>query len=768
MAKVAYAPNGSGRALAQDLEHWLAHDPVTAHPERRTERVGRWIRQHRNWATAGAAALLGITLVAGVAVVVIEGARRSETTARKEAETNFDMAQRAVEVYLTNVSENTLLKEQDSLDIRTLRRELLNSALEYYKEFAEQRKNDPLLRRQLAKAYFRVGQLTNEIGSAPLAVDALRSAQTIWERLAKVNPRDHELEGQLADCYLAIGKIQSARSEYPAAMQSLSQSRAILERLAESHPSITSYRSSLAQCYIEIGIVHARLERPEESLAIHEKARAIQHDLINRFPDVLSYRQSLAENINAIGYAHYKRLDYRGALRAFHEVADTCQSIMKQQTHGPKPVWLLNLLALAQYNIGSIHKEMGDVEHALRELERALGYRLALVEQHPSVTEFQQKLGVSYREIGELQHKVHQDDEAIESLQKSVSLYENLVRSQPGLARVHGELGLSWNYLGIIHDDARKNVEAIACFERAMKEQQIAIDKARDADLYKGYLCNHLDNLGEQYIDLGRLPEGLPYYERALRISRELSAAHPENRFHAVELVKRLVVLGNIRRHEGVPVDARPLFTEAKSIADRLLGTAPGDGTLKTWLAVALANEAGTMTDQDQPEAARPLLERAAAIFRQEPKHATSASELSLRREAGSEVLWDLARVLRALKLPAEASRVDAERIGMWRDCAPDELVALALKETSRAILIGYGRTNVSERAKAVRELYLEEAAGNLQLAFARGFKDFSRLKAHPDAPLLLSRDDLKSAIAGLEPSTRTPESQPISNTPKP
>ena len=70
--------------------------------------------------------------------------------------------------------------------------------------------------------------------------------------------------------------------------------------------------------------------------------------------------------------------------------------------------------------------------------------------------------------------------------------------------------------------------------------------------------------------------------------------------------------------------------------------------------------------DEDRPHEARPLLERAAAIFRQAPNRPTSTSELSLEREARCEVLWDLARVLRALKLPTEASRADAERIEMW------------------------------------------------------------------------------------------------------
>ena len=260
---------------------------------------------------------------------------------------------------------------------------------------------------------------------------------------------------------------------------------------------------------------------------------------------------------------------------------------------------------------------------------------------------------------------------------------------------------------------------------------------------YKLALCYYLDNLGEQSVDLGRVTEGLPYLHRALRICRELRAAHPENRDHAIEFVKRLVALGSLHRHVGEPVVAHELFVEAKSIVDHALGLSPGDATLKTWLCVVLDNEANTMTDQDQPERARPLLDRAVALFRQGPSHPPSAVELTLEREARSEALWDLARVLRALKLSSEASRIDSERIGVWPDGSPDDLVTLALKETSRAVMIGDGKTEVSDRAKAVRSLDLDQAAANLQLAIARGFKNAARIKAYPDAPFLLARDDL-------------------------
>jgi eukaryotic-like serine/threonine-protein kinase len=750
MARDAPARYGSVRALAQDLEQWLADAPVAAYPEGRLERLGRWVRQHRTWAYAGAAAVMGIAFVASAAVVVTEAARRSETIARKEAETNFEMAQQAVEQYLTNVSENTLLKEQDTLDIRTLRHDLLKSALEYYQRFARERRHDPQLRRQLAQAYFRVGQITTEIGSLPLAIDSLRAAHAIWEPLVKAGPSDHALAASLSDCTVAIGKIEAAQNDYTAAASTLSQARVILERLVAARPAEASYQSRLANCYVEIGIVRARLAQLEESLAIHEKARVIQQELISRFPDDIRYQRSLAENINAIGYANYRRLDDDAALGAFHQVEEICKRIMTRQGGERKPAWLLNLLALSQYNIGSILRKQGDLEKALPQMEQAVASRAALAEQHPSVTQFQEKLGVGYREIAEVEHEVHQDAKALRSIQKSVEIYKRLVHSQPDHAGFHSALALGWNVLGCILDD-RRDADAFSAFESALKEQEVAIAKGIDAERYRGYLCYHLDNTGLQYVELGRLADGLPFYERSLRISRELSAAHPESRDLSLELVKRLVTLGNIHRHLGAPLDARQLFTQAKPIIDRLIGPSSGDAVLRTWLAVVLDNEANTFAEEGQPGTARPLLERAAALLRRQVDERAYDRERALEREARSEALWDLARVLRALSLAAEARRVDEERNEVWQARRPDELVALVLKETERAVLIGYGRTEISERARAVRKLDLDQAAANLQLAIARGFKDVRRLEAHPDASFLLSRDDLRPAIAHLK-----------------
>jgi eukaryotic-like serine/threonine-protein kinase len=779
MAKEPGDRYDSVRALARDLEHWLADEPTLAHPESRLEQVGRWIRHHRAFTYTAAAALMAIAMVAIVSAVVIDGARRSETVARldaetnlalakeakrletiarREAEINFDMAQKAVEDYLINVSENTLLKEQDSVDIRSLRQELLQSALTYYVQFAEQRKDDPRLRRQLANAYFRVGQITREIGTKGEAMDAFHKALAIWGPLVDADPNSPELASNLGECYLAMGRLESLADDFPAALEELGHSKAILERVTEQNSAEPRYQASLADCYSETGIALAKQGKPGESLAIHEKARAIQQTLIDKYPDNLAYKRGLAENLNAIGFAYYKQEKTRAALQTFHDVERFCQLLMEELGDGPKPTWLLSLLALTQSNIGNVHKEDGKLEQAVPFFEEALRYRSDLVAQHPSVTRYREKLAVSYQEIAGLEHKAHQDTKAISSIRKSIEFFRDLVRAQPDTARFHSELAWSWDDLGVLHDEARNNTEAMRAFERAVSEQQTAISQTKPADGLERILCYYIDNMGEQYIDLGRPSEGLLQYERALKIRRELNRTHPGNKEYTIDFVKALIVLGNIQRHVGNTDAARELFADARKALEAALKSAPNDPAIQAQLAIALAGAAALLADEAQSEKARSMLADATALFRKVANRAAPADELAKERQRRSEALWDLARILRKLERQQDAARVDAERNDLWKTQPPEKVLDLVLEHLGKATLIGYGKTHLSDRALAVRELDLKQAADDVKLAVERGLKDFGRLKSQPESnTFLLSREDVRSAMRDVEsPGSRS------------
>jgi WD40 repeat protein/tetratricopeptide (TPR) repeat protein/tRNA A-37 threonylcarbamoyl transferase component Bud32 len=82
------------RALADDIEHWLADEPVAAAPESWPARLARTIRRHRTWAQAAAAALVLVTMVAVGAALVVNQARGLAERRRVEAVRDRGLAER--------------------------------------------------------------------------------------------------------------------------------------------------------------------------------------------------------------------------------------------------------------------------------------------------------------------------------------------------------------------------------------------------------------------------------------------------------------------------------------------------------------------------------------------------------------------------------------------------------------------------------------------------------------------------------------------------
>jgi serine/threonine protein kinase len=82
-------------ALADDIEHSLAGEPVSAYPENRTERVTRWMGRHRSAVRAAVATLLILTVGAIAFAFFLEQARRQEQKARKNEQFALVQVQKA-------------------------------------------------------------------------------------------------------------------------------------------------------------------------------------------------------------------------------------------------------------------------------------------------------------------------------------------------------------------------------------------------------------------------------------------------------------------------------------------------------------------------------------------------------------------------------------------------------------------------------------------------------------------------------------------------
>src|SRR5262249_36728388 len=124
----------TAQALAQDIEHWLADEPVSACRDPLSVRLGRWTRRHRTLVTGGGGAGL-VTLVALAVVLTMQTRSNQQLRAANDRERErFDLAQKAIRTFHTGVSEDVLLKQPQFKDLRD---KLLKEAVEFYGQLEE-------------------------------------------------------------------------------------------------------------------------------------------------------------------------------------------------------------------------------------------------------------------------------------------------------------------------------------------------------------------------------------------------------------------------------------------------------------------------------------------------------------------------------------------------------------------------------------------------------------------------------------------------------
>jgi WD40 repeat protein/serine/threonine protein kinase len=94
----------SSRVLAEDLEHWLADEPVTAHREPWHARLARWGRRHKP-AVAAAGVLLVVAVIAlAVGTALIRSEQRQTQRQRDLAEKRADSLDRQLYINRVNLA----------------------------------------------------------------------------------------------------------------------------------------------------------------------------------------------------------------------------------------------------------------------------------------------------------------------------------------------------------------------------------------------------------------------------------------------------------------------------------------------------------------------------------------------------------------------------------------------------------------------------------------------------------------------------------------
>lgn len=325
----------SAADLAEDLRNFLDDKPIRARRATIAERAFLWSRRHRTLVGAALLLLVVVAIGSSVAAITIAAARnqaernaeserlargeaerqrqgaqaalfreakarKDESTARTDAERqkeiaqqNFRQARQAVDDFYTKVSQSTLL---EAAGLQPLRKELMDAALEYYKSFAAQSNDDPVIRAELAKTYFRVAEITNSTGRAHEAIITLGQAADLIADLSSKYPDRTDWKFALPGVYTGprfLTNTSFTPADGLAGVRTLQRLIPMYEAFVRDHPDVPGFQSDLAGFLFYYGIVTRSVARPT-AIKAFQQAHGIWEQLHVADPKSPFYRCELA------------------------------------------------------------------------------------------------------------------------------------------------------------------------------------------------------------------------------------------------------------------------------------------------------------------------------------------------------------------------------------------------------------------------------------------------------------------------------------------
>jgi serine/threonine-protein kinase len=305
------------RALAEDIEHWLADEPVAAYREPLPDRFGRWVRKHQTLVTSAAAVLFMAACAAGLVAAQrsahardiehknldLAEANRSLDNERQKAVEREQLAVHAVERFRDAVIEEPQLKNNPELE--GLRKRLLKEPLAFFRSLRERLQTDrdtrPESLARLAQASLNLGLLTSEIGDVHDALIAHRESLAIRQKLADDNPTVTEFQSALAWSHGNIGAMMSATGKPAEALKAHQSALAIRQKLADDNPVVIQFQSELAHTQHDVGIALQGIGKLTEALKAHQSALALRQKLADANPTVTEFQSGLAVSLDSVG-----------------------------------------------------------------------------------------------------------------------------------------------------------------------------------------------------------------------------------------------------------------------------------------------------------------------------------------------------------------------------------------------------------------------------------------------------------------------------------
>jgi serine/threonine protein kinase/tetratricopeptide (TPR) repeat protein len=507
--------------FARDIERYLADEPVEACPPSAGYKLQKFARKNRKPLVMAGAFVLLLAAAALVSTWQAFRATRAEMKARQAqtlAEERFDLAKEAVDKYLNEVTEDPELK---GVNLETLRKKLLETAVPFYQKLAEQAPGDAVQESAIGQAYLRLASIRADLGQRAAAVQDYERARDIFARLSAELPNTVEYRSYLAESHrrlanqlAGLGKLAEAEAEFRTAIEDH-------QRLVDEYPNDADHRQRLAESYTGLGGVSSYQRKRVDSEAEYRTALEGFERLTEEHPNVPMYRLQLAQTRRALADLrndpHEAEAQYRAAIKELQRLADE---------HPNVPFYRCEL-ALDHCGLGNTLDGRSRPLEAEAEFRAAIKELQRLADEHPRVPDYRQGLAICHNQLGlQLAEASGKPTEAEAEYRIAIKERQALLREHPEFHQYRESLFHYHNSLGIVLIAQGKRAEAEAVYRTALKDAQFLVDARPNIPPYWKDLADCHSTLGDLLVDLGKPVDAGSEFRSALRIWQRLEAQH--------------------------------------------------------------------------------------------------------------------------------------------------------------------------------------------------------------------------------------------------
>jgi serine/threonine protein kinase len=264
--------------LAEDLQRFREDRPIRARRPTAVEKATKWARRHKGAVLSGVMFLVLLVAAMSVTTLLVAQAYKRERQERARAEQSFREAREAVDQFARigedELAGNPLLEEA--------RRRMLVTALDYYKNFINQRRNDPSTCKELEASRAKVENIVDELTTL-MRMDqyGLLQQKAVQDLLILNEKQRKELAGIPALLQKIIGEFHGSPPDLERRRLRLGQEQEKLVEQILKPNQLGRFRQIVLQ-----SLGPAAFREPEVIKALHlttaqcERIRALEVDTV--------------------------------------------------------------------------------------------------------------------------------------------------------------------------------------------------------------------------------------------------------------------------------------------------------------------------------------------------------------------------------------------------------------------------------------------------------------------------------------------------------